>query len=366
MNYHDPIGPDLHALLAPISPDQPSGVSLRYAPLYREVETARRFDDANLPQGIWEQTLKRADWPLVERLCSEALASRTKDLQLAAWLAEAWVYQRGMDGLIDGADVLRGLVERFWDDVHPQMEDGDIEFRQAPCEWFARNLDLALLSVPLAPGRSATGPAWTLGEWEKVVRSELHAAQAAKGMRGRDKAVAPEQITRSHFTAAVAAAPSAYYQDLQAGIEGAAVAVDRLGETLRAHLGAMAPNFGAIAARLELCYGALQELGAVQQWQDDGESEADVTETTGMAYIEAGEEQAQRPRGAIRSREDAYRVLDEAADYLLRTEPHSPTPYLVKRAVGWGKMPLAELLQELLDNESDLKQIYRLLGTAGR
>jgi type VI secretion system protein ImpA len=68
----------------------------------------------------------------------------------------------------------------------------------------------------------------------------------------------------------------------------------------------------------------------------------------------------------LRSREEAFRRLDEVADYLLRTEPHSPVPYLVKRAVTWGAMPLAELLQELLDSESDLKQLYRLLGTRVR
>ena len=72
------------------------------------------------------------------------------------------------------------------------------------------------------------------------------------------------------------------------------------------------------------------------------------------------------PGGAPRSRDEAYRRLAEIADYLLRTEPHSPVSYLVKRAVAWGEMPLAELLQELLDSESDLKQIYRLLGTRGR
>jgi predicted component of type VI protein secretion system len=72
------------------------------------------------------------------------------------------------------------------------------------------------------------------------------------------------------------------------------------------------------------------------------------------------------PGGAPRSRDEAYRRLGEIAEYLLRTEPHSPVSYLVKRAVAWGEMPLTELLQELLDSESDLKQIYRLLGTRGR
>lgn len=66
--------------------------------------------------------------------------------------------------------------------------------------------------------------------------------------------------------------------------------------------------------------------------------------------------------GPITSREEAFRRLNEAADYLMRTEPHSPCPYLVKRAVAWGKMPLTELLQDLVRSEGDLQELYGLLG----
>jgi predicted component of type VI protein secretion system len=61
-----------------------------------------------------------------------------------------------------------------------------------------------------------------------------------------------------------------------------------------------------------------------------------------------------------------YQRLQEAADYLLRTEPHSPTPYLVQRAVSWGHMTLVELLQELVGNEQDRRAIYALLGMQER
>jgi type VI secretion system protein ImpA len=64
----------------------------------------------------------------------------------------------------------------------------------------------------------------------------------------------------------------------------------------------------------------------------------------------------------IHSREEAYQRLAQAAEYLLRTEPHSPTPYLVKRAVSWGNLPLQELLLELINDRSDLQALYTLLG----
>lgn len=71
-------------------------------------------------------------------------------------------------------------------------------------------------------------------------------------------------------------------------------------------------------------------------------------------------------KGPIQSRAEAYLRLTEAADYLLRTEPHSPVPYLIKRAVGWGNMSLAELLMELVGSPDDLVTIQRLLGMRGR
>ncbi len=55
-------------------------------------------------------------------------------------------------------------------------------------------------------------------------------------------------------------------------------------------------------------------------------------------------------------------MLAAAADYLLIHEPHSPTPLLVRRAVSWGRMTLTELLRELIQDDSNLRQIFNLLG----
>jgi predicted component of type VI protein secretion system len=65
--------------------------------------------------------------------------------------------------------------------------------------------------------------------------------------------------------------------------------------------------------------------------------------------------------GVISSRDEAYRRLAEAADYLCRMEPHSPAPYLVKRAIQWGSLSLPELLPELVRNQSELAELFRLL-----
>jgi type VI secretion system ImpA/VasJ family protein len=65
--------------------------------------------------------------------------------------------------------------------------------------------------------------------------------------------------------------------------------------------------------------------------------------------------------GPPRGRAEAYQQLSEIADYLMKIEPHSPTPYLIRRAVSWGEMSLAELLKELV-GAGNLTAVYSLLG----
>ena len=76
---------------------------------------------------------------------------------------------------------------------------------------------------------------------------------------------------------------------------------------------------------------------------------------------DSGEGRTTSSEGPVRNRADAYRRLSEAAEFLLRTEPHSPTPYLVKRAIAWGSMSLEELLPQLVRNGAELTEVYRLL-----
>lgn len=66
--------------------------------------------------------------------------------------------------------------------------------------------------------------------------------------------------------------------------------------------------------------------------------------------------------GALNSRRAAFEQLKQVADFLRRTEPHSPVSYLVQRAVKWGDMPLEQVLGELVKNDDTLRQILETLG----
>ncbi|HYD51214.1 MAG TPA: type VI secretion system ImpA family N-terminal domain-containing protein, partial [Gemmatimonadaceae bacterium] len=122
---------ELESLLAPLATPHPGGVELRYDPLYDRIKEARREDDG-LAQGDWQTERKTADWPAVVRLATDALATKSKDLQIAAWLTEAKLRREGLAGLHQGLILLRELVDRFWDHLYPEIDEGDAELRAAP------------------------------------------------------------------------------------------------------------------------------------------------------------------------------------------------------------------------------------------
>jgi type VI secretion system protein ImpA len=69
---------------------------------------------------------------------------------------------------------------------------------------------------------------------------------------------------------------------------------------------------------------------------------------------------AASPRGEIRSREDAIRMLDRVCEYLERHEPANPAPLLIRRAQRLMRKNFVEIVQDLLPES--LSQIESLAG----
>ena len=61
-------------------------------------------------------------------------------------------------------------------------------------------------------------------------------------------------------------------------------------------------------------------------------------------------------------RAQAYALLEQAVQTLLVTDPHSPAPYLVRRAVEWGRLSTSDLYKEVFIRMGGQINIFELLG----
>ena len=74
-----------------------------------DIVRARQADDPSIEQGAWVTDLKEADWKFVARQCAQLIEKRSKDLQLAVWLAEAEARTSGLGGLADSLVLIAAL-----------------------------------------------------------------------------------------------------------------------------------------------------------------------------------------------------------------------------------------------------------------
>lgn len=365
---------DIEALLRPISSEAPTGEYLRYEGTYDRIQEARREDDPNLPQGVWKTAVKRANWPDVQRQCREALQGRTKDLQIAAWLTEAWTVQRGLTGAIAGIRLLAGLCRAFWDNLYPALDGDDASYRLGPIDWLEQRLPLRLKAVAITkPGGDALP--YTYADLELAIHREKEERRERDDTSGGQEAADdPKNPTQARFRASAALTPRPFFLGLLGELKELAESLDALDAILSERAGDGATSLRQLRETTALLRSTAQQYAGDTGGANGGEehdagaedAEQGAGGRAGAPPHGEGDGGGGGRGGPIRSRAQAYQRLIEAADYLLRTEPHSPTPYLVKRAVAWGSMSLTDLLSEIVNSPDDLNAIFSLLGIRGR
>ena len=381
--------PNLTELLEPLAQESPAGSSLRYDPVYAQIREAREEDDATLPMGEWTRPLKKANWHAVASCSDAVLRTLSKDIQVAFWLTEAWLRIHGIPGLTAGARLLRGLLTGFWDEAHPLIGgDNDHDSRIAPFVWANDTLaQTLLLHVRLLQFPELAPPFITLNDWQRALTSEFGASTGASRESRRDddaSSTSGTSLTASRQAILEQAGtdlPSLVRLDQQIAQAGAAW--NSLSELLDMRLGLHAPSLSKVDGMLLQMHLAIRSLlqerdprhRALQTMSEISLNASDLISQESTFDLALGIEPTTMPASLahtaastsettmrIRSRADAYLLLELAAAYLQRTEPHSPTPYLVTRAVTWGRLPLPELMQEVLREEGDLNRYFSMLG----
>ena len=357
---------DVEALLAPVVGENPAGESLQYAGLYDEVRKERRADE-DLAQGEWKKSnTKSADWGEVVRLTTDALAGRTKDLQVGAWLAEALVKLHGFTGLRDGLRLVRGLHERFWEHVYPEVDEDGLEGRANSLAWLSGQLARTIKAVPFtgAPGYSFLQ--WLESQEFDTPESldGLDAETAARFEELRRRAEAEGRTTGEAWLKAKNATRRAFYEETYALLGECWAELEALDRVMDERFGRETPGLGDLTKSLDEVRTFVEKIVREKRLLEPDPAEEPDAEAGGEADGDAGDgrEATAGTKGPIRTRQDAFKRLAEVSEYFRRTEPHSPVAYLVRRAIKWGEMPLEVWLEDVIKEAGVLDGLRETLG----
>ena len=329
---------DLERLLEPLSDDQPCGEDLEYDEEFGEMERAaqpvaeQQYGDTVI-EGV------EVDWKEVHRKAI-SLLDRTKDLRVAVMLARSAIRTEGLPGFCDALALIRGVVDRFWEDVHPKLDPDDDNDPILRVNTLATLFDEQACLKPILECPLLELP--TVGSFSH--RDHLIAAGELEPREG-------VPVVESSLINAIL--ENAELEDLQNRadiLERAIEDTEALESILTDHVGVgNAVSFQALTDELRRMHRVLA---------DQLETRGAVAADQQAEAIADGGQGENRPAsdGEIRSREDANRMIDKICEYYEKHEPASPVPLLLQRAKRVAGLGFLELLRELAPGGIDEAQ----------
>lgn len=328
--------PDTNAefawLAEPVAADAPCGASLDGTPALGELDAQRIF-------GLLTPPSNEPDWRTLQTRATAALRT-SRDLRALAHLVAARLHTGTLVEALPLLVLLDTWLARYWDEVHPRLDDDAVERRNA-LNCFADRVAIvdALRRLPLV----------THAQLGAFSLRDIDIAMGAQPNLDPDR----EPRAAQEVEAALAAADPHALMQLRKAVDAAHAALLAVQETMRSRAGTDAvPQLDALVAQLTRIQKLLN-VRTVEGAVDDGapaSSTSDATASPAAVVVV----------GSIRSRQDAVRALEGVAEYFRRNEPSSPVPLIVERAKRVVAMDFLAVLAELAPDA--LEQARRATG----
>jgi type VI secretion system protein ImpA len=326
--------PPLDKWLLPMDETLACGPDLEYDPEFLELaQSAAGKPESQFGPG------SPPEWGRVREL-SETLFTRTRDLRVALFWGRALVNLDGFSGLPAALGLLAGLLERFWDDVHPKIEVDDAEA-------------LARLSVV----GSLSKLDGLLGD---IRAANLSNDRQLQGLRVRDVEIALGKLTPRAGEASRS--------------EGEITGIVALAGDVPAELRAQTTTARDALARIQSLMGErfssdlVVDLATLLSMITSIEAVLPAP----VELVEAGAADAQSGSGSeglsrsgsgvhsVQNRQEAVRAIELVCAYLERSEPTNPAQLLLRRAARVIDKNFLQLMRELAPDA--VKDVARILG----
>lgn len=319
---------DLESLLAPIDGEDSAGPDLDSDPVMVELRNA--FDSSFTDEEEHEPV---AGWSSIADT-AESLLARSKDIWIAVYVMRAAAKAKQLDRVLKGAQLLLGLTEQYWDNVHPKLEDWGINARITPVASLG---SLREFVIPLKRITLVDHP--RLGKYS--------GADFAQFQKNGDEA--------PNFGKFKAALLEADKDELRAAL----ATFEAIDTTLKAVDRAFMFNADGEGPNLAKLYDEIKEIRASILFHIGGDEAppgaVDDTAESGN-YAEESAPGGGWVAGRIERRDDVIRALDSIADYYRRKEPGSPVPVVLQRVRAWVTLDFLSILKDIAPNSIDEAQ----------
>jgi type VI secretion system protein ImpA len=350
---------DVEKYLSPISADAPAGADVEFDPAYFELEKLAQ----GTPESVMGDEVKPAEepeWGEVKKAAA-GLFEKTRDLRVTMILATALLKTDGLPGFLDGTLLVKGFVEKLWDQFYPKLDPSDnndptirvnilrgFDGDNSPADLY--KLKMRLREAVLTNSRQKIGRFCYRDV--QVAKGELPPPAAKEGEAPK----APPDINL--INAAFEDTSSEDLQGTQGALNGILEGFSAIDAALGARIGGgVGPDFTSIKDVVKQIRGVIDEQLAkrgLAQAPEAGAESSGGAPTVGAAAKGGGVAVS----GEIASRQDVIRLLDKICEYYDRFEPTSPVPIFMQRAKRLVTMNFVDLIKDLAPDAMSKIEVY--------
>lgn len=359
---------DIDSLLLAISETQSCGEDLSFSNAFHEIKKAKTQDDLLLDQGDWVSEPKQADWSFVNVKSTELLAASTKDIRLLTWLTEAWSHLYGLEGIASGINLSHQMLGQFWDEIHPVIDDGDLDQRLGLLQGLINQFPTLIKQVPVTSGPNG----YSLLDYENFLYQQNNRLKHADEAENASPLLEMEQFEQeiNNTPKSRLVQNYQYFNEIQEHWQ-------QIKQVLNQILELDAPSFAQVDSHLENIHKNIKKIYKTDTFAVI-DSQSSPTSEIKVAQIATTEDHSSsniphprqdfslQPQNHLHNREQAMQVLQEISDYFEKNEPHSPVSYMLKKTIKWNQLPLHEWLAQVIKNENPLESIQELLGVQAK
>ncbi|MCG9770720.1 type VI secretion system ImpA family N-terminal domain-containing protein [Pseudoalteromonas piscicida] len=332
------------------------------------------------PSSAQDQELQRQnaeDWYQLQQATGETLKNDSRDIEVFVWWLSSLAYKKEDLSLFNaGLDDFLFVLKQLGESIHPKLPEkkvaklDDAEAAQKHCENQTKPLEQltgdspssGLLNVPLM--RYPFIDDYTYSDYVSAQKDgslEAKKTEFAAVLQSRKA----ELVSRF---------------DILSEIENKLKEVDLFVNGYRNKHGLALLGFRFVRDAIKQIKLMYQHFFPDVVKQQEA-TEVLVQKEENPVVVEASKEPAPQPQATVSAavaeatitqpviakaaytREHALEDLNKIAVFFKKTEPHSPIPYLLARAIRWGNMSFSDLMGELIAKDSPaLAEISKLTG----
>jgi type VI secretion system protein ImpA len=352
------VGEEISGLLRPLASGNSAGSDGYQQISELELEVKGR-EEVRIVDGKEEVTAIEPSWSALKRKSASVLTKDSKHLRAAIVHAYCSLRLNHWCGLRDGLELIAGLLERYWDVLHPRLApDGDP---------FERTNMLEDLSLPVNTPADPYNFVLHIQRLE-LTNSQRHgrwnylAILASRKCSRSVKDTSPPTPAAEDVEKARAESEPGFVQMIAGHIDGALAALARIRAMFNGH--DALPNLGL----LERTLGEIQNWIAARPTAElavEPEADHERQQSAGAQVLPRTiTGSAGLPAGQVSSRAQAIELLRAVKGYYEAAEPSSPVPFLVGLAIGVSQQDFVQLLKKL--PPSSIEELGRIFGDTAK